>query len=100
MSEEDFQDQLIELLHYKGYLVAHFRPAKTDKGWRTPVSADGKGFPDLVAVKENRCLFIEVKSDKGKESEEQTTWLVSLNKTKSEVYVWRPRDWDYIVSVL
>ena len=52
ISEKTFQRQVIDLLHLFGYRVAHFMPAMNAKGqWRTPVSADGKGFPDLVAVR-------------------------------------------------
>ncbi len=48
--EADFQAQVIDLLHLHGWVVAHFRPARTAKGWITPVAADGAGFLDLLAV--------------------------------------------------
>ncbi len=59
-----------------GCLVFHSRPAQTQKGWRTPVSYDGKGFPDLVAVSQRNgaVIFIECKSDKGRFSPEQNRW--------------------------
>ena len=47
MSERELQDAVIQLARLLGWRVAHFRPAMTTRGWRTPVSADGAGFPDL-----------------------------------------------------
>ena len=59
MSESALQDNVIELAHVLNYVVAHFRPARTAHGWVTPVSADGKGFPDLVLVGRGRVVFVE-----------------------------------------
>lgn len=44
-TEIQWQAQVIELAHILGWTVAHFRPALTKHGWRTPVQADGAGFP-------------------------------------------------------
>ena len=51
ISEDDWQQTIIDCLRQFGWTVAHFRAAKTEKGWRTPVQADGKGFPDIIALK-------------------------------------------------
>lgn len=88
MTEKDFQEQIVTLAHLYHYRVAHFRPAQTSKGWRTPVSADGKGFPDLCLVGNGRLIFAEVKSGKNKLSTEQWEWLEDLGRTKAEVYHW------------
>ncbi|MEN6370511.1 MAG: VRR-NUC domain-containing protein [Armatimonadota bacterium] len=99
IKEDPFQQQVIDLAHYLGWTVAHFRPALTKKGWRTPVQADGKGFPDLVLVRE-RVIYAELKSDTNKPSPDQRDWLDKLNLAEQEVYIWRPRDWDEIAEVL
>jgi hypothetical protein len=49
VSERDFQAAVLEAARVFGWHVAHFRPARTAHGWRTPVAADGAGFPDIVA---------------------------------------------------
>ncbi len=101
ISERDFQDQIIELAHIYGWAVAHFRPAmKQDGSWRTAVSADGTGFPDLVLVRSPRLIFAEVKSEEGKVTSEQSSWLRNLAAAKQDVYLWRPSDWEGIVEVL
>src|SRR5258705_9090381 len=50
MSEEELLTAVLQLCRVLGLRTAHFRPARTEKGWRTPVSGDGKGFPDLIIV--------------------------------------------------
>ena len=94
MTEAELQDAVIDCAHLFGWQVAHFRPARTQQGWRTPVAADGKGFPDLVLVG-LRVAFIELKSDKGKISGDQQRWLTALGEHSAnvDVTVWRPCDW-------
>jgi hypothetical protein len=99
--ESDFQQAVIDLAHVYRWRVAHFRPAKTEQGWRTPVQADGKGFPDLVLVKLGRCLFAELKSERGRLSLEQKAWLSDLTLCSGvECHVWRPSDWNIINATL
>ncbi len=97
--EEEWQKQVVDLARLLGYRVAHFRPAKTAKGWRTAVSADGAGWPDLVLVRE-RTIFLELKREQGKLSEDQAVWIRSLHAAGAEIYVVRPRHLDYLVQVL
>lgn len=98
-SEDDFQADLIDYLHSRGWKVAHFRKARTKDGWRTAVAADGKGWPDLVCVRE-RLVFIEAKSETGKLSKEQKLWRQWLIAARAEWYCWRPSDWPEIRKVL
>ena len=94
MSEAQLQDAIVELAGMLGYMVAHFRPAKTEKGWRTAGSYDAAGFPDLVLAGRSRVLFIECKSDRGRVSMEQAEWMDQLEWTPGEVYLWRPEHWN------
>lgn len=73
MTEADFQRTVIDAAQRFRWRVAHFRPAKTDQGWRTAVAADGQGFPDLVLVRD-RVLFVELKTDRGKLTAHQRAW--------------------------
>jgi hypothetical protein len=92
MSEQELSDNVIELAHLFGWRIAHFRPAMTKHGWRTPVAADGKGFPDLVMVKD-RVLFLELKSHRGSLTDEQIEWQEALTDGGAEQHVVRPQDW-------
>jgi hypothetical protein len=99
IKEDDWQTDCIRLAHIFGWKVAHFRPARTSQGWRTPVQADGKGFPDLVLVRE-RVIFAELKADSGKLSDDQQRWLDWLHAAGAEVHVWRPRDLEAVGRIL
>lgn len=101
MTEADFQTAVIEVAHSFGWMVSHFRPAMTKHGWRTPVSADGKGFPDLVLVHpRGGVLFRECKSERGKLSDEQTRWATRLSDAGADFNVWRPSDMPDIINRL
>jgi hypothetical protein len=99
--EQAFQAVVVETARLAGWRCAHFRPARTDKGWRTPVTADGAGWPDLVLVRPPRILFVELKSETGQLRPNQTEWLDVLRLLPQvEVYLWRPGDWDTVVETL
>jgi hypothetical protein len=118
VTEDEFQSAVIELAQRLGWLVAHFRPARTEHGWRTAVSGDGLGFPDLVLVRNTRLLFVELKSERGRVRPEPALWLAALEVVAAAargavaavdpgvapnvaglavaVHVWRPSDWPAV----
>lgn len=103
MTEADFMRQVTDLAAIYGYQWAHFRPAQTSKGWRTPVSGSlGSGWPDLVLVRERdeRVLFRELKADNGKVSPAQFAVHNTLATAGLDVGVWRPRNFDQIQEEL
>lgn len=100
MGEREWQSQVLGFAALHGWRVAHFRAARTAHGWRTAVSADGKGFPDLVLVRGNRLIFAELKRDGEVPTPEQEQWFKALRGTQAEVYLWEPRDWELIRGVL
>ena len=93
MTEREFQAHVVFVARVLGYRVAHFRPAWTEKGWRTPVQGDGKGFPDLVLCAPGRLVFVELKVGRNKLSLDQTDWLEALREAGAEVHVWTDKDW-------
>jgi len=59
------------------------------------------GFPDIVAVKPPRVLFIELKTATGKPTAAQQAWLDALTACAAvETYLWRPSDEDLVKRVL
>lgn len=98
MTEDELQEAVIGTAQLLRWRVAHFRPGETTKGWRTPVAADGAGFPDLCMVhpEQHRVLFVELKAANRLLRIEQQAWLASLMCAAGEnleVDVWRPADW-------
>lgn len=94
MTETDLLANVLDACRTFGARTLHIRPARTDKGWRTPVSGDGKGFPDLLIVcRDGRILWRELKSAKGRLTHDQAAWLNDLHAAGQNVGVWRPEHW-------
>ncbi len=103
LTERDFTATVIELAQWAGWKTAHFRPCQTEGGqWRTAVQGDGVGWPDLVLVKDQRIIFAELKSERGRMTGEQVAWLFTLLELPPpvEVYTWRPKDMGRIRELL
>jgi hypothetical protein len=92
ITEREFQDQVIQLAHLFKWRVAHFRPAMTTQGWRTPVQADGAGFPDLLMTRGTRVVVAELKRELAKTSQDQEAWLAAFAAAGVRAVVWRPSD--------
>ena len=87
--ESDFQNWVIEYAHdQQGWMVAHFRPAETGKGWRTLMQGD-VGFPDLVLARNGVVLLVELKSDRRGAvlTEMQEAWAKAIG---AQWRLWRP----------
>lgn len=105
MRESDFQQQIIDLAHLNGWRVAHFRSVRQQRMdgsvfYSTPVQADGIGFPDLLMLRDERMVIVELKVENNKTSDAQDEWLDAFRNAGVEVYVWWPKDWDEAVKVL
>jgi hypothetical protein len=71
-------------------------------GWLAYHTHDSRrseeGFPDLVLVRSDGILFVELKTNAGKVTRQQAVWLDMLSHTGRpvEVYTWRPKNWALI----
>lgn len=104
ITEAEFQDQVVDYAHLKGWKVAHFHVAMTKAGeYHTPVAADAKGWPDLCMIRDERMVVAELKSETGRLSPEQADWIAKfsyLDASTVRTFVWQPHEWDDIVEVL
>lgn len=85
-TEAQWQQTVVELAKLCGWLVYHTYDSRRSE----------PGFPDLVLVREQRLVFAELKTDRGRIRPEQQEWLERLHETGAEVYVWRPRDFELV----
>ena len=101
MTEADLLSAILSLARIYGWRCAHFRPARTSRGWRTAMSGD-VGWPDLLLVRGDRIVAAELKSDRGTVTQDQANWLSALRAGGVETYVWRPADWhnQHILTAL
>lgn len=100
VTERDWLRQVTELAELLGWSWAHFRPARTEHGWRTPVSGPlGAGFPDLVLVRGRRLILAELKAQDGRLSPDQRN-VLDLLRGAAEVHVWRPADLPLVADLL
>lgn len=106
LRESDFQQQIIDLGHLTRWAVAHFRSVRQLRGdgsvfYSTPVQADGAGFPDLLLLREDRLVAVELKVPGNKASAEQTAWLERFDRIqRAEAHLWYPKDWEKIEDTL
>lgn len=101
MTEAALQAQVIELARLCGWRVMHVRRS-LGKGQQWTTATSIAGWPDLTLWHESRrkLLFIELKSEIGELSDEQTDVLTSLARAGQAVQVWRPSDWEHIQATL
>ena len=90
VSEAAFQAAVVQLAKELGWHWHHAHDSRRTEA----------GFPDLVLVRGGALLFVELKADRGRLSPEQAVWRDALQACGAAWYLWRPSDWDDIVSVL
>lgn len=90
MSEDELQDMVIKTATLYGWRVIHHRPALTKDGEYRTAMQGHPGFPDLALARDGRVLLVELKSAKGKPSDDQTLWLDAAGDNGR---LWAPKDW-------
>jgi hypothetical protein len=103
-TEREFQRDVLALAKANGWRRAHFAPARvTRRGvekYETPVRGDGRGFPDLILLRDGVMLVAELKTDTGRTTKEQEAWLRAFREAGIAASVWRPRDMNLITKAL
>lgn len=91
MTEKDFQTQVVELATLLGWRVYHTHDSRRS----------AKGFPDLVLVRGETCLFWELKTETGRVTKEQAEWAAALKQVREVLAgVVRPSDWSWVERTL
>lgn len=90
ITEANWQKIVIKIAEEYGWKWYHPPDNIPNKaGRRQSVKA---GYPDLTLVRNNRLIFIELKTNKGKATEQQEDWLEALSKAGAETHILRPKD--------
>ena len=83
LTEQQIQKKITTQLEKDGYLVLKL------------IKCNKSGYPDLLAVKENDTLFIEVKKPNGKLSELQKVRIADMKQRGINVVVWTAYKQDF-----
>lgn len=90
VSEAAWQTTVTDLAKVYGWMVFHQLDSRgTEEGW-----------PDLVLIRPPECLFVELKTDRGRVRPAQSLVLESLAACGLEVHIWRPAGWSEIAARL
>lgn len=129
-SEAAFQIKVVNYALYNGWRCYHppdNRPIKATSG-RVYVQSVAAGYPDLTLAhaEQQRLVFAELKTEKGRPTAEQMEWATDLAEIATaingytaagsdalaglsgqplkvpsvEVYLWRPSHWETIETTL
>lgn len=90
VSEREWQRQVLDTAKACGWRPFHVYDSR---------KSEGVGFPDLVLVK-LRIIYVELKTNRGRLTPEQQEWRDDLLAAGGEWYLWRPSDWELVLSVL
>lgn len=83
MTEAQLQTLVLQAARTQGVLAYHTHDSRRSQ----------PGFPDLVLVGRAGVLYRELKTEKGKLSDDQEHWLASLVAAGEDACTWRPHDW-------
>jgi Holliday junction resolvase len=76
MLESKIQKKIIDKLIQEGYFVVNL------------IKTNCSGIPDLLAIKDGKAMFVEVKQPKGKLSPIQEFRIKQIKEKGCEVHVW------------
>ena len=85
--------------------LAQVRSLARAQGWMTYHTLHSRGsevgFVDLVLLRPPTLLCVELKTDVGRVTLQQQRWLDALAQVSIvQAYVWRPSDWDQVITTL
>jgi len=83
LTEQAIQKKIITQLEKQGYFVLKI------------IKCNKNGYPDLIAVKENETIFIEVKRPGGVLSELQKVRIKELRSRNINVKIWQGYEQDF-----
>lgn len=104
-TEQAFQAQVVAYARLMGWTVWHDVATNAPRACRqckAPLNLprNDAGFPDLVLVRRPRVVWAELKSERGKLTDDQADWIRTLRACGQDVHVWKPSDWRDVEEVL
>ena len=92
MTGKMISDAAVEVARQRGYMAAHFAPARVRDSFITNYAYDSKGFPDLILVG-RKMVAVEVKGDGDSMTPAQHDWLDAFSEAGIETLVLTSKGW-------
>lgn len=90
ITEKQWQADVIQLARMSGWLEYHpYDSRRSQPGW-----------PDLALIRPPRLVFAELKTERGRLTNEQEKVLCMLSQCGVETYIWRPSDLERVARIL
>lgn len=89
MTEREFQQTVVDMARLLGWKVYHTHDSRRSE----------PGFPDLCLVRD-RIVWLELKTESGRVSPEQASWIAALNAAGGTALVVRPSDLSRVEAAL
>ncbi len=102
VTEAEWLTAVGEGLDLTGWTWICHRPGRRAGGkWQTPTQgSSARGFPDIVACRPPRVLWLELKSAAGRVSPQQEVWIGRLRDSGQEAYfIQLLGDWEMFVEL-
>lgn len=105
LSERAFQGQVLAYARLMGWRARHDRATNAPRACRSckaplRIPRNDAGFLDLLLIRRPRIVWVELKSERGRLTDEQRAEIADLRACGQEVHVWRPSSWPEIERVL
>jgi len=94
MTEDELLKAITDAMTAHGWIWTHHRRSDRAQLMGHP------GLPDIIAARGRRAMALELKSAKGKVSEDQRKWLAVLSDAGLEAEVVRPDDLNRVLEWL
>ncbi len=90
MREKDLMQAILDAARLLGWKCYHtFDSRRSEPGW-----------PDVVCLKNDRCIVYETKTERGKPTPAQLDWLAAFNDAGIPAKIVRPADLDSVLNEL
>lgn len=104
-SERSFQGQVVAYARMTGWVAWEDKATNMPRACRrcrAPIQwpRNAAGHPDLLLIRVPRVVWAELKSERGRLSDDQRAWIAALRASGQEVYIWRPSDFEAIERIL
>jgi hypothetical protein len=100
-TEAECQKAIVEAAMIAGWRVHAERTSRTQSGGYATAIQGHAGFPDLVLVRGDRVMVVELKRKPNRVEDEQRAWLDALSAAGVETRVcWVPEGQDEFIKEL